>query len=173
MVLNSQFSVVRPIFKLNVSQLRNKNSDISQQKHFFTQPESSIQLLFHKIILSPKFKTILSIRTGAQDQSGRREAARSGDRSQGPVGRGDDREEGQQQADRAPRRAPTAGEPDHPDAGPAAVTVAPAKSLQWPRLVLLIFVQFSIVGFNLLLTVAASSMTQAINWRYISTWSRK
>jgi len=70
---------------------------------------------------------------GAEDKGRRGEAEGGRDRSQVALGCRDYREEGEQQAERAPGGAPAARESNYTDAGPTSI--AAAESLQRSRLV--------------------------------------
>lgn len=79
------------------------------------------------------YKFLHSLFAGIEDKGWCREAERGRDRSQVTLRRRDDREEGQQQAERTPGGAPAARESNYTDTGPAPI--AATESLQWSRFV--------------------------------------
>lgn len=79
------------------------------------------------------YEFLRSLFAGIKDKGWCREAERGRDRSQVTLRRRDDREEGQQQAERTPGGAPAARESNYTDTGPAPI--AATESLQWSRFV--------------------------------------
>lgn len=92
-------------------------------------------IIENNIYISDNFiyEFLRSLFAGIEDKGWCREAERGRDRSQVTLRRRDNREEGQQQAERTPGGAPAARESNYTDTGPAPI--AATESLQWSRFV--------------------------------------